>query len=81
MSDFFGAVQSRAGALVRDADEQVTIEETVAATLAAQRDAVSGVSLEEEFTDLIRFQRAFQAASQLISVSNRMLDDLLGLVR
>jgi flagellar hook-associated protein 1 FlgK len=59
----------------------VTIEQTVAASLDAQRDAISGVSLEEEFTDLIRFQRGFQAASQLIVVSNHMLDDLLGLIR
>jgi flagellar hook-associated protein 1 FlgK len=81
LGDFFGAVQSHAGALARTADEQATIEQTVSNTLAAQRDAVSGVSLEEEFTDLIRFQRGFQAASQLIVVSNHMLDDLLSVIR
>ena len=51
------------------------------ANVSAQRDAVSGVSLDEEFTDLIRFQRGFQAATQLISVSDVLLDDLIGLVR
>jgi flagellar hook-associated protein 1 FlgK len=81
LNDFFGGVQAHAGAITRAADEQVTIEQTVAASLDAQRDAISGVSLEEEFTDLIRFQRGFQAASQLIVVSNHMLDDLLGLIR
>lgn len=81
LQDFFGTIQAHAGALTRTADEQVSIEQTVAQTLDAQRDAISGVSLEEEFTDLIRFQRGFQAAARLITVSNGMLDDLLGLIR
>lgn len=81
LGDFFGGIQAHAGALARTADDQVTIEQNVSRTLDAQREAISGVSLEEEFTDLIRFQRGFQAAARLITVSNSMLDDLLGLVR
>lgn len=81
IGEFFGTFHSAIGLQTRAASDQAVIEAQVAGTLAAQRDAVSGVSLEEEFTDLIRFQRAFQAAAQLISASNTMLDDLLGLVR
>jgi flagellar hook-associated protein 1 FlgK len=81
LGDFYGTVQAEAGNQARGAEDRATIEENVAQALAAQREAVSGVSLEEEFTDLIRFQRAFQAASQLIVTSNRMLDDLLNMVR
>jgi flagellar hook-associated protein 1 FlgK len=80
LNDFFGTLQAAVGDDARRADDLATIEEDVASAIAAQRDAISGVNLEEEFTDLIRFQRGFQAASQLISVSNRMLEDLLGLV-
>ncbi len=81
LGDFFGAIQAHAGALTRTADEQATIQQTVSDTLSAQRDSVSGVSLEEEFTNLIQFQRGFQAASQLIVVSNHMLDDLFSVIR
>ena len=80
LGDFFGTVQAGAGEQARRADERATVEENLASALAAQRDAISGVNLEEEFTDLIRFQRGFQAAAQLITVSNRMLDDLFGLL-
>ena len=80
LNDFFGGVQSQAGALARTADDQVSIEQSVSQTLDAQREAISGVSLEEEFTDLIKFQRGFQAAARLITVSNSMLDDLLGMI-
>jgi flagellar hook-associated protein 1 FlgK len=80
LGDFFGTLHSRVGQEARRADTAATIEENVTASLAAQREAISGVSLDEEFTNLIRFQRGFQAAAQLINVSNILLDDLLGLV-
>jgi len=80
LGDYFGTLQARVGQDARRAEQSASIEEDVSAALAAQRDAISGVSLDEEFTNLIRFQRGFQAAAQLINVSNVMLDDLLGLV-
>ena len=80
LTGYFGTIQATIGQQARGADESVTIQENVSSALAAQREAVSGVSLDEEFTDLIRYQRGFQAAAQLINVSNTLLDDLLGLV-
>ncbi|MCC6764844.1 MAG: flagellar hook-associated protein FlgK [Deltaproteobacteria bacterium] len=77
---YFGTLHARVGQDARRAEQQATIEQNVSAALGAQREAVSGVSLDEEFTNLIRFQRGYQASAQLISVSNQMLDDLLGLV-
>ncbi len=81
LGEYFGTLHARVGQQARRADQAASIEENVSAALAAQREAVSGVSLDEEFTNLIRFQRGFQAAAQLINASNVMLDDLLGLVR
>lgn len=80
LGEYFGTLHSRVGEDARRADQNATIEENVSAALASQREAVSGVSLDEEFTNLIKFQRGYQACAQLINVSNSMLDDLLGLV-
>ncbi|RLB20675.1 MAG: flagellar hook-associated protein FlgK [Deltaproteobacteria bacterium] len=41
------------------------------------RDSISGVSLDEEMTNLIKFQNAFQAAAKLITISDEMLNTLL----
>ncbi len=81
LTERFAVFHAAIGSDARDAADRATVAETVATAIAAQRDAVSGVSLEEEFTDLIRFQRGFQAASQLITVSNGLLDDLLTMVQ
>jgi flagellar hook-associated protein 1 FlgK len=45
-------------------------------TKAAQQ-SLSGVNLDEEAANLIRFQQAYQAASKLISVSSKLFDSIL----
>ena len=50
-------------------------------TLHAQREALSGVSLDEEAVNLMREQRAFQGAARLITAVNEMMDTVLNLVR
>ncbi|MCP4870120.1 MAG: flagellar hook-associated protein FlgK [Proteobacteria bacterium] len=44
------------------------------------RDSVSGVSLEEEAMDLLRFQDAYQAAAKVMQTANEMLDELMNIV-
>ena len=49
-------------------------------TLLAQREAVSGVSLDEEAINLIRQQRAFQGAARLIAAVDEMMATILQLL-
>jgi flagellar hook-associated protein 1 FlgK len=43
-----------------------------------QREGISGVSLDEEMADLIKYQYAFQAASRLFTVADELFQTLLG---
>ncbi len=47
----------------------------------AARDSVSGVNLDEEAANMLRYQQAYAAAAQIISVANEMFDTLLNAVR
>lgn len=47
----------------------------------AQREAISGVNLDEEAADLIRYQEAYQASAQVIAVSRTLFDTLINAVR
>lgn len=40
-------------------------------------DAISGVNLDEEAANLIKFQQSYQAAAQIITVSNTIFDTLI----
>jgi len=55
---------------------QVLLEQSVAA-----RDSVSGVNLDEEAADLIRFEQAYNAAAQVIAAARQIFDTLLDAVR
>jgi flagellar hook-associated protein 1 len=52
-------------------------KETIQTELSTARDNISGVSLDEEMTNLIKFQQAYTAAAKLITTADEMLDTLL----
>lgn len=47
---------------------------------AGRRDEVSAVSLDEEFTNLIRFQKAFEASARMIQTADEMLERIINLI-
>ena len=57
-------------------------DQTVVTNLVqSQRDSVSAVSMDEEMTDLVKFQRAYQASAQVVNVINEMLDTVINMMR
>jgi flagellar hook-associated protein 1 FlgK len=51
--------------------------EVIVNNLTQTRDGISAVSIDEEMTNLIRYQQAYAAAAKLVSVSDEMLSVLL----
>lgn len=47
----------------------------------AERDAISGVNLDEEAANLVRYQQAYQAAAQVVAAANEMFQTLLNATR
>ena len=41
------------------------------------RDAISGVNIDEELSDIIKFQHGYNAAAKFISTVNDMLDTII----
>ena len=54
-------------------------QEVISHTLKQQRAGVSGVSLDEEMSSLIQFQRAYQASAKLISTVNELFQTILSM--
>ncbi|MGE3309192.1 MAG: flagellar hook-associated protein FlgK [Limisphaerales bacterium] len=72
---------TRLGSALSSVNGQIDNQAIVDDMLRAQRDSVSGVSLDEEMTDLIRFQRAFQASARLVSTVDEMLEIVVAMKR
>lgn len=79
--DKYQSVISSLGVKGQRANQMVSNQETLVSQLENQRQSISGVSLDEEMSNMIKYQQAYNAAAKLISNSNRMLDSLMSILR
>lgn len=77
---FTDAYAAQVGSLAletRNAETRYTDRQAVAAALDQQRQAVGGVSLDEEAANLMQTQKAYQAAARVLNAVDEMLDKLI----
>jgi flagellar hook-associated protein FlgK len=67
------------GNISRQAKTAQTALTVVHDQAVASRDQLSGVSLDAEAADLIRFQQAYQAAAKVIQISGTLFDAMIGI--
>ncbi|WP_018864111.1 flagellar hook-associated protein FlgK [Thioalkalivibrio sp. ARh3] len=79
--DAYNSLIANVGTRTRQANVALDSANAQLEQAKAQRESVSGVNLDEEAADLIRYQQAYQAAAQVIQVSNSLFDSLLGAFR
>lgn len=65
------------GSGVRGAKDEVTTLQGTLTAISDERQGVSGVSLDEEMTNLISFQRGYQASARTLSAMDEMLETLI----
>jgi flagellar hook-associated protein 1 FlgK len=73
----YGQLVARLGVASSTAQTQSANQEVLINQLQRQRQQTSGVSLDEEATHLLQYQRAYQASARVISVMDGMLDTLI----
>jgi flagellar hook-associated protein 1 len=73
----YAALVTQLGSGVRGAKVDQETAQAVLTAVSNQRQAVSGVSLDEEMTNLISFQRGYQASARALNVMNEVLDTLI----
>jgi flagellar hook-associated protein 1 FlgK len=74
--DFYNSLVSGLGAGSRSSQTILSQQESVMLQLNAQRESISGVSLDEEMINLIKFQQAYAASARMITVIEEMFDVL-----
>lgn len=73
-STFYRSIVTTLGEGVAKVDARLEDETIVYDLLKQQQEAISGVSLDEEMTDMMKYQRAFEATGKFIRVIDEMLD-------
>ena len=67
----------RLGVESQSAAKRLNLQDGVVGRVRAEEQAAHGVNLDEELSDLVRFQRAFEASSRFISAVDELLDVLV----
>ena len=79
LSQYYNSLVGIVGSATANTEYNYEYQTALAEELAAQQDAVSAVSLDEEMTNLIRFQQSYQAAAKLITVADEMMQTILAM--
>ncbi|WP_042250318.1 flagellar basal body rod C-terminal domain-containing protein [Nitrospina gracilis] len=75
-NDFYSGLLNNVGSGSRSAQTLAQQQEGIKLQLDIRRESVSGVSIDEEMINLIKFQQAFQASARMISIVDEMFDIL-----
>jgi flagellar hook-associated protein 1 len=76
----YAALNAEVGVVTQQAKINYDVEKTLLDHSIADRESLSGVNLDEEAADLIRFQQAYQALSRIIQTSQTLFESLLSAV-
>ena len=79
--EVYGQLVSRVGSKTHELDVNREAQNILYGQAKAQREAVSGVNLDEEAANLIKFQQAYEANAKVIGAASDMFDTLIGVLR
>ncbi|EHJ46200.1 flagellar hook-associated protein FlgK [Solidesulfovibrio carbinoliphilus subsp. oakridgensis] len=79
LGEYYSGLVGKIGSDTANASYQASYQSTLAAQLDAAQLSASGVNLDEELTNMIKFQHSYQAAAKLISTADQLMETVLGL--
>ena len=78
--DYYNTLVSQVGGDLQSAESYFNHQSNMVVQLDNRRESISGVSLDEEMINLVRFQAAYDAAAKLISTADELLQTVLGMI-
>jgi len=75
--DYFAGTIGNIAFLGEESQRAYDTETQIMKYLKELRDSISGVNIDEELTNMIRFQKGYEAAARYITTINQMLDTLI----
>ena len=79
--DFYSEAVGHVATMTQHAQDDATVQHTLASQADTRRQSVSSVNTDEELIKVIQAQHAYQGAARLVSVVDQMMDTLVNLGR
>jgi flagellar hook-associated protein 1 FlgK len=71
---------SEVGLQTRQVKINRDVQKTMLSIISTQRESVSGVNLDEEAANLLKYQQAYQASARVVSVAKELFQTLINAV-
>lgn len=81
IEDFYADIVGDIGFETSAAATALQSQQQLLAQLENEREAISGVNIDEEMVELLKYQQSYEAAARFISVAQQMTDTLINLAR
>lgn len=75
--EYYRSVIGELGVQAQEANRQTNNQFSIMQSVENRRESVSGVSLDEEMTNLIKFQHAYNASARMTTTVDQMLDTII----
>ena len=79
LTQSYAQTVSNLGNAINTATDQLNTSQAISTNLANQRSSESGVSIDEEMTNLMQFQKAYEASAQLVTTLNAMMETVINM--
>lgn len=77
LDGFYQQMVARVGVDTDQATRLAEVQTGVLAAAETRRAATSGVNLDEEMSDMVRFQKSYNAAARMVTTVDEMLDTII----
>jgi flagellar hook-associated protein 1 FlgK len=78
-TDYYSGIVFNVGNAVANSTAAQTASSLVLQQLNDQRASISGVSLDEEAANMMRYQQAYAASAQIVTAINTMMQDVINM--
>ena len=75
--DYFAESVTNVGLKGEQAQNQLASQNKIMDDLRSLRDSISGVNIDDELADIIKFQHGYNAAAKFVTVQDELLDTLI----
>lgn len=79
--DYYGNIVGTVGVTTARTNSEVEAQKGIVDQLTNIRESISGVSLDEETTKMIEYQKSYDASARLIRTADEMMDTVLNIKR
>jgi flagellar hook-associated protein 1 len=77
LDDYYASIVGQLGIQSKEATRQLTNQQSIVDQVDTRKQSVSGVSLDEEMSNMVKFQKSYAASARMMTTFDEMIDKVI----